>query len=806
MFPLGPQHVPFKMIWTTATALLGGLGHRVSIIIDALDECSFERRNPSAVSSLLGDLVGALRITNSKLVILSRPEAIFSTVAANSLSIQLTEDLLVSDIETFARREFEQLQLPNSYREKILQHVRQSCHGSFRWTEMVLDYLGQSLQMKDFETRLNTLPPSIEALYRQSLLDSAQQLDGSELQCRNELLSSIFRAQRPLKTTEIADAFKLRPEKAEAIICDLCKPLASSYCGFLQFTHPSVREFFDVHASTNDLSLGLSLADAHGLLAEKCLSCLLEEQYASLDRIGTYLLANTTATTTVGVDAKPSDGCFYDYASRFWDFHLVRATKPTVKLIQQANDFLMSLHFSYWSEYTRLDCGQLVRVCGAFGSLKSWHKRLPSQDQALAHLEGYFNSPYRLLSSAFESRYGNSVCVWLAKMGEGEYYFNMAMTKEAGTLREEVFPALKELLGPLHALTLRAKAEFACSKMFRGDMRAARELYTSVADVQLSMHGENSLQYLETLIWKGQSEYYMTDFASAATTWAMTLAGFLKVVGPDRWQYLATQMWYARCLSYMGQLDLALELLQSVVQRRRELFGPGDTFANFVHLNVAEVQLLLRHNQEAVTTIQDLIAWRRETYPIANNVRLDAEIALSFAYQAIGMHEAALSILQEIEQVVDLNDRFHQGCQITHIKGIILAKQGSRNQAINLLQEKVIQTKEDQNNRALLWICLDLATLLRSRGADGDEDQASANFDNLVKDVSDKSQPSIPGEPDPPRLLAVAERALRLLRVRRQAEARKVLDEEAVDWCRPSDLWLWTGGSFCRDAIQMNAT
>ncbi len=81
---------------------------------------------------------------------------------------------------------------------------------------------------------------------------------------------------------------------------------------------------------------------------------------------------------------------------------------------------------------------------------------------------------------------------------------------------------------------------------------------------------------------------------------------------------------------------------------------------------------------------------------------------------------------------------------------------------------------------------LDLATFLRRRGAEGDRDQASANFDNIVKDVSGDH------EPDSPRLLAVAEKALRLVRARKHAEARRELDSEQLHW--RGNFWLWVGG------------
>ena len=135
---------------------------------------------------------------------------------------------------------------------------------------------------------------------------------------------------------------------------------------------------------------------------------------------------------------------------------------------------------------------------------------------------------------------------------------------------------------------------------------------------------------------------------------------------------------------------------------------------------------------------------------------------------------------------------------MTSLRGIafsILTREGAINQAINLLQNTLIQVDLDQNNRAILWIRLDLADLLRDWSSEGDGDQASSNFDRIVRSISDDSEPSFSDEPGSPRLLAVAERVLRLARARKYGEAFKVSGLEQVEWMRSSNFWLWNGGA-----------
>ncbi|KAH8688945.1 hypothetical protein GQ44DRAFT_833163 [Phaeosphaeriaceae sp. PMI808] len=804
LFPLGPQHCAFKMLWAVAASLLKMSGSQFNLIIDAMDECLFDGPSLPGISAFLDTLFESIRETRSKVVIFTRPEPMFVTAVHSSLSIFMAKDLLLPDVMTFARREYEQLGLPDSEMDEVLELVRSSSHGSFRWAELFLHHLGQSLQMVDLRSRMRILPPSIGELYRQSLLSGVQRFSQDELECRKALLLAIFQAQRPLRTAEIADAFSLRPERAEIVISGLCRPLASTYGGFFHLSHPSVREFFELYHQADDSSLGISFSESHSLLAEKCLSCLLNERYADLHRIRSYLIANHDENACVDTDAPPCEGSFYDYAFRFWDYHLVRTKVPSKNLLQRANNFILSLQFAYWSERSRQDCGQLVRVNVTFASVVSWHKGLSREDQALVELDKYFERAYSLLGAAFDSSKMDKVLPWLARMTMGDFYFIRLLPDKATSTRQQVLAGLQGLLGPWHHLTLRAKSGVAYVRLYAGKMRVSHRMYNEVVDIQRELLGEHSSRFLETLLYKGQSEYYMADFVAAVTTWTKVSAESLGLLGPDSWLYLAAQWWYAQGVAYMGQLDLGLRIFQSVIQKRRELFGPGDSFANLVQINVGEIQLLLGRHEESIATIRDIVMWRRDVYPLSNINRLDAEITLAIAYQAAGMKQAALAIVEEIKEGAgNLRSQFERYCQVAHLKGLLLAKRGSINEAIHLLQDTVIQAEEDQNNRALLWIRLDLATLLRRRDAEGDRDQASANFDNIVKDISVDYDPGFPDEPDPPRLLAAAEKALRLVRARKHPEARRELDSEQLDWRRPSNFWLWVGGTFCKDLLQI---
>ena len=88
--------------------------------------------------------------------------------------------------------------------------------------------------------------------------------------------------------------------------------------------------------------------------------------------------------------------------------------------------------------------------------------------------------------------------------------------------------------------------------------------------------------------------------------------------------------------------------------------------------------------------------------------------------------------------------------------------------------------------------------MLRRRDNEGDSDEASAVFDHVMRDASGNEEPGFPDEPDTPRLLRIAERALGLVRTRKFKEAQSMLDNEEVEWRRSSDFWLRVRGTdFC---------
>jgi len=814
-YPQGPQGCPFKTVWAAAESLLRleeDGPSAFTVIVDALDECCFDGPSLPSTSEFVGLLCG----TGCKLAVFTRPEAAIVAAAhrQGGLDIALDEEILVPDVVVFARSRCRQLDLSDADTEQVVNIMRTSSHGSFRWAELSLRHLlaQPPHAVADLPSRIRTLPPTVGEFYERSLADGTRALGAEELECRRRLLLLAFQAQRPLRTAEIADALSMRPSRVDAEVSRICDPLASTHGGFLCLSHPSVREYLEEQSSSSGL-LGVSLPEAHGFLAERCLECLLGERYRELPRMRSYLLASYQEDIAVEADAEPPSDSFYDYAATFWDYHLVRiGAAPGERVLRRASGFLASLQFVYWSEVSRRRFGDhLAGVNGVLAALSAWRKSLPANQQKLLPLDRYFEEPYNLAAAAFESEPGGPNpphLPWLARMSLGDFYVIRTLMTEVAATRGHVLAGLLRCLGPNHPLTLTARSGVAYVCLYSGKMRGANLQYRGIMAEQRRAVGERSKHFLDTVIFMGQSEMYMGDFAAAAKTLAKASADTLTAQGPESWRYLSAKWWYAQAAALAGQVEYALHIFEFVAARRFQLFGRRDSFGLVVLVTIGEAQLLLGCHDQAIASLEEAAAWHWDLYAPDNVARIDTELALAAAYRAAGRGAAAWELAGEVERGAGGREhlrgsRFERYCQLCHLEALLLADAGDADAAIGLLQGAITQAEADQNNRALLWMRLDVATLLRRRGWPGDSDQATANFDHIVSDASGDGDGGFPDERDPPRLLAAAERVLALLRGREHGEARRLLDAEQLEWRRPSDLWLWVGGNFCKDLLTL---
>ncbi|KAK3380561.1 hypothetical protein B0T24DRAFT_197059 [Lasiosphaeria ovina] len=863
----GPDSCSFAELWgvtTRALALLRTTPHFV--VVDGLDQYHFDNGLP--IQKFLKSLKALSRLPHVRVAVFSRPQLGLEAFAPSCLQLVLTEQLLAPDIELFAAARFGSLGIPPEFRDRILERIRLDAKGSFLWVLMLLLYLSEPCAESEFLRRLRGCPPTLSSTYDLRLQDAikrgAKTPDARQrfVELRRRILLLVCEAREPLLLSELGRALSLGPYNVEKMVMDYCKPLVSVSKGRVRLYHPSTREFLTDQSRqpfTNGTDTVLfPAAESHRSLALQCLRCLLDPEYASKGRIGQLLHRNFGKALQADSAPDPAAGLSWGYAARHWDFHLVAVDDPDDELLRAAGSFLHQPQFAYWSEWS-FDCaGSASRAFVAGRTLQTWAAGLSAEKQALLGLDGYFSQPYTALSESYrDAGAEDKVLQWLALMRLGRYYVDKGANDDAAKIRMLVRDGLIAVLGTNHPLSLQARTDFTLSLTFDGRYEEAYAEFKTIVAIEDENYGTRSRELYRTLLALGETELYLTRFRESLATQARAATGFLKFYTQNDKEYLSARMWYCYPLIELGRLDEALEILAAIVQKRTEGYGADDLFAASARFSVGVIQRKQR-NPAAVGNLGDALRVRRLWVGLASVWALDFAIELLVAYRDFGETAKAADLLAELDAAAaDAGGLpFNRTCQVEHVRGLLQWDGGRRDAAIGALQGVLIGADRDQYNRALLWMALDLAGMLRARGGDGDARHAEAIFNHILVDrretahlvvtaaaqqgdvasskprssddarpraltavaeralalvwppstgkgdPQDCEQPRRVGdgdgddgdlEPDPPRLLRLAERALTLVRNRRFAEVDELMSAEQVAWARLEDLWLWSG-------------
>lgn len=849
---LGPTESNFGVLWKIVLKAFQAVdvnsNAKVFIVIDSLEQYDFKAIS-SSIQKFFDLLNGVLSISkNTRIVILTRPRAALATISpATALRVPLTADILASDIDIFSSKKFDDLGIPRGFKNMTMEKIRAEAKGSFQWANMLLEYMSEPGAESTYQERLQRCPPGLTQIYdkmlEQAYLASPDIPESrrSFLAQRRLILSLVWAAHgvEPLTVTELARAAKLGPYNAEEWIVRYGEPLLTIEEDLVHLVHSSVAEFLTDEArlkapanspdNYDPQRVWFRPEDANSDLAFQCLRTLLDEQYASKGRIGQLLYHNFREAVEVGqllrhnfreaveIDEphpEPQEGVSLEYAAQRWDYHLIAIDNPTKKLVSLANEFLHAPNFVFWSEWS-IDhlSGSISRASTVLSSLKDWHTSLPPDKSSLLKLADYFTQPYQSLSVSYRnSADSDKVLQYLPLMRLGRFYVDTGSTDLATPLRREVATGLTEVLGTQHPLTLQSRTDLAYSLIQEGCYGEANSEFADIVEIDRTVLGRDSKELYRALNARGETELYLNLYEESAATQGEVAEGYARLAGQDSKLHLTGRLWVAYPLVQLGRLEEAEEILLDVFRKRREGFGEDDLFAASAGFSLGGVYRRMEGRiGEAVERLED--AYRvRKGYGLQTVWALDFAVELVIAYRDAGEAEKARVLLREIEEKSGLGPgskgdtakRFHQ---VMHLKGLMLWDEGECDKAVPLLQGLLIQIERGEYNRAVLWIILDLAEMLRLRGGGGDNKMAEANFNHVLVDLRSEPGSANPQatmasrgvvvenqEPDPPRLLRLAETALRFVRDRRFDEVEKLFREERVDWFRAEDLWLWWGG------------
>ncbi|KAK4207059.1 hypothetical protein QBC37DRAFT_102642 [Rhypophila decipiens] len=830
-----PHNCPFKKLWPVCLEALkiAAQSQHTFLVIDAWDECRFSSGDPQP-SDFLKDLRDLSSSTSISVAISSRPDAtILGLDPPPRLRVDIDQGLNSGDLHQFALREVQRSVIPSEYHSEVMEQIEAKAAGNFLWTRAFIEYLCQPCERQVFLERLHHSPPDFDTICDKMVRHHSKNLNQRQRDSRQVIYELVCGSAEPPSLEMVGRILHFGKYDYLRTVTEIAGPLVLVKDGRVTLTHLAVKEWLTKISTalscSPDGALFVDPLKSHERLAEECLRILLELQYASKWRIGQYLHRNFARYAKLHFrlniplpDVEPETTSF-QYAAKYWVYHLIRVPKPPRTLIDLAQNFIRGKQFAYWSEYS-LDRDDndfhVIRV--AYSDLLGWVKTLPDCELAVT-LKDYYSYPYEQLGQEYkESASEDRELQWLTNMSLARFFIDLGTALKAIPVLDETVTGLTNDLGNRNPLTIKARTERATLYFQQGPKKLceAYEDFSQLTRIQKEVLGLDNPELYKTMLGLGGAEYFMNRYPEALGSIGEAGMGALRLCGPDSVQYMNTEVWISYVLVEIGRLDEALAKLSKLVQKRRKMYGDRDIYALQVQSSVGDIKRKLGQHAESLADLHDTVTFMRNMFHLDAIWSLDPTISYVIALRDFGKRKEALDLLGDIEKEAGLDPdsderplMHYRYCQVNHVRALLLSDGGRRDEAITLLQGILINTDRGRYNRPLLWIILDLAVLLRRRDKKGDWKQAEANFDHIVKvqtatagqgTGSPGCDPDDEPEPDPPRLLRLAEKALVLVRTRKFQEVDELFEREEVEWFCPEDLWI-SFGSPAADTAWMKA-
>jgi hypothetical protein len=186
-------------------------------------------------------------------------------------------------------------------------------------------------------------------------------------------------------------------------------------------------------------------------------------------------------------------------------------------------------------------------------------------------------------------------------------------------------------------------------------------------------------------------------------------------------------------------------------------------------------------------------AARQRIFGDNNMITIDTAINLAVLYRDMDRPDQVYGLLELTEAMGVENHGFERVGQVEHLRALMEISVGqldeSRRRLRALLHKATVEGHP--NNQELFWVRLTQAETLRRQGQ---YDEASILFSDIVKTTSGSPSGDILSELDAPYQLRIAEIALETVRKHDITGAEELLRAHGLEWCRPEELWLLEGG------------
>ncbi|TVY29026.1 Vegetative incompatibility protein HET-E-1 [Lachnellula hyalina] len=805
------DEIPFEKLHFIFARILGRIRH-YTLIIDGLDECV----DLGNVKTLADDLIQQSSLDNSQIIIFSRKHDNLRQFMSNSSVLEISTEITMPDIKLFIAAKIAEIPSLKRIEMEIYTKIDERCQGMFLWAVQMIEYLTFPSPRSQWQQRkrLEEVPRGLFEIFEQLVAIQGEKLTKSDLKLRRTIFQLIVAAKRPLKIEEIDAALQFRGRQrveeihrlfnARQTVVDLCSPFVCIAKDSVALAHGSYQNFL-LEPERNNIPEVLSVhqtkESSNASLAYKCLSLLCEDPNKSPRRISHWLYKGFTLETSCDASQNKDrvealrEIVFYEYAARYWDFHLTSVSNPSKELLQLFNDFLHGFEFVMWSEYLIDFSGTIGRVSRVYGGLESWLKGLPCSSRDLVSLDAFFSGPYAKLSDFYEKDGKDKLLKYLCLYRLGDFYQSQGDIEPQYKVRKEVADGLEGILGEENPLTLRAKVTLAFIYTNKGELIKALNICLEVSIIQKDVIGMDRQEYWETRQEIGLIQFLMTDFESAAITQAAVIVGLEDIEGAQLLLF-ESYIFDGYVKEAQGLLSAAMDAYRHV--RNSKTLAPNDGHALYARVCMASIYRKEEKYKQAAEDLEFVFAERSAKYKdknkIDNSLVIDTAIHLIVLYREMRNLDQANAQIELISGSKILRNDFERYCQVEHLRALVSFDEGDFEATREILQS-LLDLQEgkgrEANNRSLLWVRLTLATVIRELGRD---EEVETLFLDIVTALHDGNTSPQYENIRPFRELTVAEEALRLVRSRKQEDADVLLRKEKLRWTRKADFWLFEGG------------
>ena len=784
----------FDELWSIILLVISAVPD-FTIIVDGLDECANESRNNVGLK-----LVDLATLPNSGVIVLFRHHPYLENLFRHSVKVDLTPAAMLGDIQTYVKEEIQgNSETLKCLEKEILDTVSNTAKCLFIWVKLMIDCLKTSVSHNAQLACLQNSPPGLFEFYGQIVSQSTEHLSSTSLICRRKILLILLEARESLTYQEFSFILSLKDDglgcheqgdfliKPEDTIIQLCWPLVRVSNQFVYLTHATVKDFLLQFPQENCEKI--TSDESETFLALKCLATLSQEEYRSLSTIAILLRRNIVSVE----ERNDTDKSFYRYAATHWFVHVTSVRSPEPILIHQTALFLRGTQFVSWSEFVLHISGSQSKVFEVESKLKIWQsKRLGSTDDHLG-IKAYFSGPYRLAAISFGEVGGDKILPYLPLFQLGEYYNLGGRVDEAFKVKKTVANGLIELLGERHPLALKAESALALEYFGQRDFIKAEKRFLALSKIQKEVLGLDKPDSSQSLQRAGMAELWMTKFCQADINLTQSLDGFLETVGPKSFLYLLSRLTLGQVYEYQGEINRSIIEYEHIWRYRVEILGPDNPMAVWARCAMVSGYRKLGRYDEADIAIAQVIESRTRTMGPKSSITIDAIIQRIVLYFDSRKLEDAMELIDFLLDGNLLEDQlFERTVQVEHVRGLLEFLADKIDYAIQVLKSLVDEASkqgESGRSRSLLWVLLDLATILRRKGR---EDEALVLFYNIVTPVK-KDPTSSWVEAQGPDKLVIAEKALILVRELKPQDSDNLLEMNGLKWVRQEDFWILNG-------------